>query len=253
MIVENLKKHREHIRTSFCEAMEFKAFTELAYLFATKYIDTTPGPPREVVLGYSDYASEIGMSDQNIPSSELPAYFASVKEKYFLSMVHQQQIALFEHLFFDLIRILLVDKPERLPKKKQIDYATILESDTKDAIVWRLIDKELNEIKYKNVSEWFTYLNSLVRFPNIPPVTLEKVAEAKATRDILVHNAGIVNKIYLEKSGRAARSNVGSMIDISSDYTKDVWQLLVGVLITLLDSLIEKFEEKLPNNRDEAV
>lgn len=222
--------------------MEFKVFTDLAYIFASEHVTTGHETTEKAVIAYSQFASEFGIPDQQTLISDLPAYFASAKEKYFLSMVHQQQIALFEHFFFDLIRVLLMDRPERMSKKKQIDYATILESDTKEDIIRMLIDRELNEIKYKNVSEWFIYLNQLVKLPDIPPDTLEKVAEAKATRDILVHNAGIVNKIYLEKSGQAARFSVGNMIDVSPHYTRDVWHLLVGVLIKTSDSLIEKFE-----------
>jgi hypothetical protein len=245
LIVEELKEHREYILTSFRGAMEFNVFTDLAYIFASEYSTTSHEATGKVKIAYSQFASEFEIPDKQILISELPAYFfESAKDKYLLSMVHQQQIALFEHFFFDLIRVLLMDRPERISKKKHIDYATILESDTKEDIIQRLIDRELNEIKYKNVSEWFIYLNSLVKLPDMPLDTLEKVAEAKATRDILVHNAGIVNKIYLEKSGQAARFSVGNMIDVSPHYTRDVWHLLVGVLIKTSDSLIEKFEEK---------
>lgn len=164
--------------------------------------------------------------------------------QYFLSLVHQQQVSLFEHLFFDLVRILLLDKAdERLSKKKQIDYATIFDSNTKEDLIWKLVDRELNEIKYKNVSEWFDYLNKIVDLPKINIDVLEKIAEAKATRDILVHNAGIINQTYLNKSGSAARFRINQKIDVSGDYTLTVWKLFVEHLIAIIDGIIHKFDK----------
>jgi len=84
----------------------------------------------------------------------------------------------------------------------------------------------------------------MVGLPEVNAQTLEKIAEAKAARDILVHNAGIINQIYISKSGGAARFTNGQKIDVSGDYTRDVWQLFVELLLTITDSLIQKFDEK---------
>ena len=136
MLITKLKSHRELIIDSFRDAMEFKAFTDLSYMFATKYTKN-PGNNQKIILGHSNYGSTIGLTDQEVKLSDLPDYFFSAKNKYFLSLVHQQQVSLFEHLFFDLIRILLLDRPERLSKKKQIDYETIFNSDTKEDLIWK--------------------------------------------------------------------------------------------------------------------
>ena len=243
MLVEKLKKHRSLVVDSFRESMEFKAFTDLSYMFATEFAKI-PGNNIKITLGHSEYGGVVGMSDQEVTHSDLPDHFSSARNAYFFSLVHQQQVALFESLFFDLVRILLVDRPERLSKKKQVDYETIICSETKEEIIWKLIDRELNEIKYKNVAEWFIYLNKIVGLPVIEDQNLEIIAEAKAARDILVHNAGIINNIYINKSGNAARFKIGQKIDITGDYTKDTWRHLVELLIIIIDSLIKKFEEK---------
>lgn len=241
MLVGELEQHKEKILNEFRGVMEFKAFTDLAYMFAKTSSELTD-KNRKLVLGYSDYASEVGMVDQEVNVSDLPDYFDNVKQEYFFSLVHQQQVTLFEHHFFHLVRIFLLDRPERLSKKKQIDYATIFETTSKEELLIKLIDRELNEIKYRSVSEWFDYLDKLIGLPGITQDKLEKLAEAKACRDILVHNAGIANKIYIIKSGGAVRCGEGQIMDVSGDYTKDVWSLLVSILITVIDSVIEKCE-----------
>lgn len=154
MLVEKLREHRGLIVQSFRDAMEFKAFTDLSYMFATNFVEI-PGNNIRIILGHSQYGSAAGMLDQEVSSADLPNHLSVAKNRYFFSLVHQQQVSLFESLFFDLLRILFLDRPERLPKKRQIDYEAILGSQTKEEIIWKLIDRELNEIKYKNVSEWF--------------------------------------------------------------------------------------------------
>lgn len=239
MLLEELRRHRLLIVDSFREAMEFKAFTDLSYMLATKFVEI-PENERKMVLGHSMYGSVVGLSDQEVNFSDLPSHFSAAKNNYFFSLVHQQQVSLFEHLLFDLIRILLLDRPERLSKKKQIDYETIFISETKEDLLLKLIERELNEIKYKNVTDWFDYLNKMVSLPEIDAEDLAKIAEAKAARDILVHNAGIINQIYLNKSGSAARFLIDQKIDVSGEYTLSIWKLFVELLITITDSIIHK-------------
>ncbi len=47
----------------------------------------------------------------------------------------------------------------------------------------------------------------------------------KATRDLLIHNSGIVNKTYLDKAGKMARYTVGEQVVIDSSYFSDCWLL----------------------------
>ncbi|MDY6865373.1 MAG: hypothetical protein SVY15_05305 [Halobacteriota archaeon] len=114
----------------------------------------------------------------------------------------------------------------------------IIDAESKEAIIAALIGRELNDIKYKSVSDWFAYLTNLVSTCKIPEKTIAKIGEVKATRDILVHNAGVVNQTYLNKSGQFSRAAVGEYISITADYTLECWQLLSSTLIEILDLLI---------------
>lgn len=219
--------------------MEFKAFTSLAYQFAFAHAETLPRNGK-FILSYSNFAHSIGLSDKEVNASELAVLFGEARDNHFLSLVHQHQVALFEHLFFDMLRLLLSDQPLRLPGKRQIEYSVIVAAKTKDEVICTLIERELNEIKYKSVGEWFAYLERLVSKCKFSDADLGKIAEAKATRDLLVHNAGIANKIYLQKAGQFARYKVGEEVGVDGDYTLDMWQLLSSVLITAIDCLIQQ-------------
>ena len=239
MLIESLQNHRTKIIESFREAMEFKAYTDLAFNLASEF-SQQPAMNTRFILGHSNYASHLGLVDTEVIVPNLPKIFSPIKDDYLLSFVHQNQVSLFEHLFFDLLKIIITNQPQSLSGKKQIDYSTIFQAESKEELVCKLIERELNEIKYKNVSEWFNYLYKIVSISHVSKEELEQVAEAKASRDILVHNAGIINQIYIQKSGNASRFSDGENIDISGNYTRDVWVLLSRVLLIITDAVIEK-------------
>ena len=113
---------------------------------------------------------------------------------------------MFEDFVFDLLRLWLTAHPHGL-SRKQIEVSVILNASDKPAILLAVVDKELNELKYSRVADWFAYLDR--RFISAAPrlTKLSSCAEIKASRDIFVHNKGIVNATYLSKAGgRGARS-----------------------------------------------
>ena len=146
MLIESLQNHRAKIIESFREAMEFKAYTELAFHLASEF-SQQPGMNHRFILGHSDYGSHLGLKDTEIVVSNLPTIFSPVKDDYLLSFVHQNQVSLFEHLFFDLLKIIITNQPQSLSGKKQIDYSTIFQAESKEELVCKLIERELNEIK----------------------------------------------------------------------------------------------------------
>ena len=145
-----------------------------------------------------------------------------------------------------MLRLVLVDKPVHLPSGKKIEYSVIVAAQTKEEIIEAMIEKELNDLKYKNVEGWFSYLENLVSDCKISASDVGHIIEAKATRDLLVHNAGVVDQVYLKKAGEFARFRIGENAVVGGPYTRDMWKLLSSALLTFVDCLICKFEAKTP-------
>lgn len=243
MLVETLKEHRSHILKEFSAAMDFKAFTSLAYIFASEYAKLRP-PHDTVGLRYADLVNPGDLPNKSILVSSLPKHFMEAQDKYLFSLIHQHQVSLFEHLYFDLLRLILKDQPQRLSGNKQIDYATILNASTKEEIISELINRDLNNLKYKSIKDWFNYLKDLVSIPDVSEEDKQKIVEAKARRDLLVHHAGIVDQTYLKKVESATHLILGQQIDITSEYTTETWQVFLRVLVEIIDSIINKYEKK---------
>jgi len=237
MLKQSLTSLRERTVREFCACMEFKAFTHIAYEMATD-LAKRPDVVGEITIGYDAFAKEFGIANRVVNLKEMPKDFARAKEGNFLPMIHQYQVALFEHIFFDVLRLILINHPLLLPGKRQVEYSIILKASNKDEIVSQLIDRELNEVKYKGVSDWFDYLEKANSSCKTPAEDIARIAEAKATRDILAHNAGIVNNIYLLKAGQLARAGLGESIDVRGNYTRDTWQLFFRALLRVLDQLL---------------
>lgn len=139
-----------------------------------------------------------------------------------------QSIAIFEPFFFDHLRIWRRYQPHSL-QKHQLDSKEILKFDTIEEILDFVIDKELNELAYKAPKDWFDILGRHGIIIDVDRV--EQFAECKASRDLVIHNKGVVNKIYLNKSGKKARhQDEGVQLLIDEKYAQQTVHLLKSLV-----------------------
>lgn len=140
----------------------------------------------------------------------------------------QHFVSLFEDFIFELLRLWLAAYPASL-SKKQVEIGGS-EGTDKNAIVLSVVDKELNELKYERLADWFVYLERLAKLECPTADEIEQLAEIKASRDILVHNHGIANAIYVSKSGTRARYLDGDKLDVPEQYHRESWQMINKVV-----------------------
>jgi hypothetical protein len=93
-----------------------------------------------------------------------------------------------------------------------------------------VILRQLNELRYKHLREWFVAVNKAVKLDCPTEDEIGALAEIKAARDILEHNAGVVNEIYLRKAGEKARYGIGDHIEIEDAYHLESWRLIKKVV-----------------------
>ncbi len=163
--------------------------------------------------------------------------------RYVLVQLHettfQQFLALFESFFFDFLRLWLTTYPQSLGKKT-IDFKTILEAADKDALTQMVVTKELIEVLYDRPAEWFNYLNSKAKLGCPTDAEIEQIAEAKASRDVLTHNRGIVNEVYHSKAGNLKRFELSMRLEISEAYHRQTWNLIRKIVTDMSNAAIAK-------------
>jgi hypothetical protein len=100
--------------------------------------------------------------------------------------------------------------------------------------------KEVNEVLYDRPAAWFEYLDGLAKLGCPSPEEITRIAEAKASRDVLVHNRGVANKTYEVKAGTLARYKDGRRIDIPERYHRETWELFRKVVADVSNAAVAK-------------
>ena len=164
---------------------------------------------------------------------------------YLMSSTFQHFVSLFEDFTFELLRFWLAAYPASLTRK-QVEMGAVLKAPDKSAIVLTVVDKELNELKYERLADWFAYLDRLTNLDRPTAGEIEKLAEIKASRDILVHNNGIANATYVSKAGILARYNVGDKLEIPEQYHRASWEIINKVVRDISAAAIAKIRPSHP-------
>jgi hypothetical protein len=151
----------------------------------------------------------------------------------------QQFVSIFENFLHDFLALWLAAYPGSL-SAKSVTLRSILDAADKDAIVQLVVSREVNELLYARPSEWFTYLEEKARLGCPTADEIERMAEVKATRDVLVHNRGVANQVYVSKSGKAARFTAGSRVAVPEPYHRATWELLRKLVADICDAAIGK-------------
>jgi hypothetical protein len=148
-------------------------------------------------------------------------------------------VAIFENFFFELLRLWLTAYPRHL-LGKQVAFRDVLDAPDKEAITEMVVQKELNEVLYRKPADWFAYFDERVKLGCPTAEQIEHFAEAKAERDALAHNRGVVGRSYLLKAGRLAQYRDGERIDLTEPYHRQTWELLC----LIVDDIAQAAEAK---------
>lgn len=165
----------------------------------------------------------------------LPEY----QERFALESTFQQFISIFETFFFDLLRLWLTAYPRSLGNK-QIDLHTVLDSPDRESIILAIVNRELNAVAYEKPAQWFVYLQEKVKVTGPTPEQIDRLTEAKATRDILVHSGGIANKVYVAKAGKLACAEVDELLIVPEPYHRGIWELILDIVDRIATDMLPK-------------
>lgn len=173
--------------------------------------------------------------------------------EYLSESVFQHYISLFEDYAFGLIGAWLIAHPrgivgldddasdDKLKKSdKTVPLSFVTDNPDREGILRAIVGRELDRLKYRRLAAWFDYLEKRARLGVPSKEQIERLAEMKASRDVLAHNRGIVNQTYLLKAGSRARYPDGARLEITEPYLRDSRLLLIEVVRGTSEKAIEK-------------
>lgn len=129
-----------------------------------------------------------------------------------------------EAFVFDVLRMALCDYPEKLALSTQgnrgelsVPLPVALKAKKLSDVLDALIDRRLNAAAYASPHEYLAYFHAVTGI-RVTALEFQSYIEIKATRDLLVHNSGVVNATYLEKVEEMKRAKSGKLIPIDREY-----------------------------------
>lgn len=162
--------------------------------------------------------------------------------KLLLNMSFIYLVAAFDAFLADAFGAVLLYRPEMLrSSKKQLSYEAIVSFAKREDLVGHMAARELNEVGYWPVKAQWTYYHERFGIDlSASPISLEKVVEMVAGRNILVHNNGIVNDIYIAVVP-ATKLSRGDTFEISEALWLDFSGDLGKLALHCRNSLVGKF------------
>ncbi len=140
-----------------------------------------------------------------------------------------QLVTIVEALLGDVLRSVVVRYPHKLGAKRTLPLHAVLEAQTLVEVHLKATDNLLNELSYKSPAEFAEALQELLSVNLLECPAFHKYVELKATRDIHVHNRGVVNNTYLEKAGSHARAARGAFLPVHIPYFLESYEACLQV------------------------
>lgn len=140
-----------------------------------------------------------------------------------------QLVTLVENMLTDVVRAVVVKYPRKLSGKRTITIQSVLESMSLEEMHLKATDALLNELTYKSPSDFAIAIEEILGLKLLECPAFHKYIEIKASRDIYIHNRGVVNDIYIRKSGSHARCKIGMSLPADLQYFLESYEFCIQV------------------------
>jgi len=148
-------------------------------------------------------------------------------------------VTILEGYLVDIAREILLAHPNALRSGRQLSAETVLQLGGQKQIVRYLAEREVEELLYKSFPDVADYFDKKFNINlNASAVSVGQIVEILATRNIHVHNRGIVNQRYLQ-SVRDSTLKLGAYKSISEDYLRHSINL-IRKLIEFIDTEVQR-------------
>jgi hypothetical protein len=129
-----------------------------------------------------------------------------------------QLVITVESMLNDVLSLVVRKYPNKIGPKRTIKSSVVLSSTSIEELYLKTIDALVNELSYKSPREFACEFEQLVSVKLLECPAFHRYIEVKATRDIYIHNGGVVNEVYLNKSGTHAREHIGKYLPVNIIY-----------------------------------
>lgn len=140
-------------------------------------------------------------------------------------------ITRFEEFIADYIRYIFIKYPQKYLDKQTICFSEITETNYTD-IKEKILNREIDEIMRKSYTVWFDLFKEHKMNVDCCSCEYDFLTELYATRNIIVHNRGIVNEQYL-KNVKTSKYVLGEKIYIDNSYILKAFECIKTIILCI--------------------
>ena len=171
---------------------------------------------------------------------------SSYRQFYDMPIIHGSNtlimlITRFEEFISNFISELYTLYPHKYLDKQQILFSEI-ESLGIEAIRQKIIAREVDSIMRESYVEWFKLFESHGMKFDSCKTAMEKLKEIYARRNIVVHNAGRVNEIYIKNVPDTPHA-VNDHLSINDKYLNEAFTTVKIIVFTILIEAVKLIRE----------
>lgn len=194
------------------------------------------------------FSYPIGFKPDKTPLLNDKAYFKKDLIDKYRSLANEQLainsiyqiLTIIEAMLSDVTREIILRYPNKIGGNKQVSTKAILKSGSLTEIHLHVVNKILNELSYKSPKDYAKDVEDYLSINLLECNVFEKYVEIKATRDIYIHNRGIVNEVYIEKTRSHSRAKIGQRLPVDVNYFMESYE----ICLSFTEWLEKEFHEK---------
>lgn len=231
-LTDELAHLRNHCLSSLDASHDYYVHTKRAWRLV-----------QQIVRQGHQFTIQNQVTGHKVNESELSRLAQNYITGYLISATFQHFVSLFEQFMFDFLRLWLTEHPRSL-SGRQLQFRSVLDATDKNEIVAGVVQKEVVGLTYRRVVDWFAYLEKIAQLGRPTEEQIARVAEIKASRDVLVHNDGVANATYVRKPMGKARFSEGEPLTISEPFHRESWELIKNIVADIADAGIGKAQPR---------
>lgn len=238
---EKIKELFHHTFDNFTELLNFKRITTDAYKSHLK---------NKLPANFNSERESISKMKEDFTDKMKTITYPSIIYKTTLIYA----VSSFEVFLNKFLIIIYEEEPRTLKSNaKSMTYEEILSHSSFKSLKGKMISSVLHDFFYKSISEQFIIINKKFGFKlefNKAKstifdklVNLETLTEIFSIRNIILHNDGIVNDIFV-KNNPASKYKLGDKIILDSEFTHNKIYYLLQMITKLCYSILDDNKQK---------
>jgi hypothetical protein len=197
----------------------------------------------------ADYASRIEPNENRLREIDedvvkwIREYTTENILRWTLEVSIARSVDAFDHYLSQILLKVFTKRPDIFRASEyKAEVREFIEAGSVPEFMKRFAEKRVNELSYMGLPKIIEYLNNRLGLGfDIKDPSFQVACELIEVRNILVHNAGRVNKLFLQRTGRTDLHE-GDLYPLTFEYQRSEFKKLISIAVKLDGMITSHFK-----------